>query len=70
MVTPARDGHHATIMNGNREITSPAFEFSESVEGYENAIRRKSKLIPLVIRCLVREHQLLLLYVPNVYGVS
>lgn len=44
-IDTARYGHHATIMNGNREITSPAFEFSESVEGYEKLEQRLRRVI-------------------------
>ncbi len=44
-IDTARYGHHATIMNGDREFISPAFEFAESAEGYEKLEQRLRRVL-------------------------
>ncbi len=44
-IDTARYGHHATIINGDREFISPAFEFAESVEGYEKLEQRLRRVL-------------------------
>jgi transposase len=44
-IDTARFGHHATVMNADREIISPAFDFAESVGGYEKLEQRLRRVL-------------------------
>ncbi len=43
-IDTARYGHHATILNAEREVVSPPMHFAESAEGYEKLDRRLRRI--------------------------
>lgn len=55
-IDTARFGHHATVMNADREIISPVFSFSESVEGYQKLEQRLRRVLRKYSQALFHVH--------------